>query len=73
MKRRTTLTGIQHVYNHYDGELKVNIKLERNSKGYNWEVTVTQAKSPDEALQIIAQTEEKLKSKYGPQPEVTGS
>lgn len=58
-------TSAQHIYHHYDDAPKVNIKVERNSRGYNWEVTVSGAKSPDEALAIIQETEAKLKATYG--------
>lgn len=59
----------QHVYHHTvsDGP-KLNVKVERNSKGYNWEVTVTGAASPDQALELIAHTEERIKAQYGATP-----
>ena len=56
----------QHVYHHNvsDGP-KVNLKVERNSRGFNWEVTVTGASSADEALSILKDAEAKLAAQYG--------
>lgn len=55
----------QHIYHHYSDNPKLNVKVEKNSKGYNWEVTVTGAASPEEALELVRAAEEKLKSLYG--------
>ncbi len=44
---------------------KVNLKVERNSRGFNWEVTVTGASSADEALTILKDAEAKLAAQYG--------
>lgn len=56
----------QHVYHHNvsDGP-KVNVKVEKNSRGYNFEVTVTGASSVDEALKVVVDAETKLKAAYG--------
>ena len=56
----------QHVYHHYDATgVTVNVKVEKNSKGYNWEVTVIGAKSPGAALDLIEQAEQELLEVYG--------
>jgi DNA polymerase III subunit epsilon len=55
----------QHVYHHNVYTTKLNVKLEKNSKGYNWEVTVTEASSIDEALKVIRDTDAKLAAQYG--------
>jgi hypothetical protein len=58
--------GIQHVYHHNDNDgPKVNVKAEKNSKGYNWEATVTGARSVDEALDMLQEAETGLKAMYG--------
>lgn len=44
---------------------KINVKIEKNSKGYNWEVTVTNADTVDEALEIIHDADQKLRQQYG--------
>ena len=60
------IRNAQHVYHHSADEgAKINAKVERNSKGYNWEVTVTGASSPDEALALIEEAEAKLKARFG--------
>lgn len=55
----------QHVYHHNisDGP-KVNVKVEKNSRGYNFEVTVTGAPSVDEALAIVRDAENQLAAQY---------
>ena len=55
----------QHVYQHSDATLRINLKVERNSKGYNWETGVTGATSVDEAMRVLAEAEGALKKRYG--------
>jgi len=56
----------QHVYNHYDKQgITLNVKVERNTKGYNFEVTVIGASSVDEAMALVKEATEKLKVEYG--------
>jgi hypothetical protein len=56
----------QHVYHHTEpSPAKINVKIERNTKGYNFEVTVTGASSVDEALALISDANAKLKEQYG--------
>ena len=56
----------QHIYHHSDRDgARVNVKAERNSKGWNYEATVTDAKSPDEAMQLLLQTIASLEAKFG--------
>ena len=57
----------QHVYHHYDGNnvTRINVKVEKNSRGYNWEVTATGAVSVDEALELVRDASEKLRAEYG--------
>lgn len=55
----------QHICHHNisDGP-KVNVKVEKNSRGYNFEVTVTGAPSVDEALSLVREAESKLAAQY---------
>ncbi|MFZ2992607.1 MAG: hypothetical protein WA061_02720 [Microgenomates group bacterium] len=57
---------VQHVYNHEDTlEPRINIKVEKNSKGFNYDVTVTEAKSVDEAMELVKDAIKKLKIEFG--------
>lgn len=44
----------QHIYHHsdYDGP-KANFKIERNTKGYNWEITIVGARNYEEASKLF--------------------
>jgi hypothetical protein len=59
----------QHIYHHHasDGP-RVTMKLEKNSRGHNWEVSVSGAKTVEEALALLNQGNEELKKAYGEQP-----
>ena len=57
--------GEQHIFNHYDPQgPKINVKVEKNSRGYNFEVTVTGASSVDEALALVHDADTKLRLEY---------
>ena len=60
----------QHIYHHNDAVgFSVNVKIEKNSKGYNWEVTVVGASSVAQALMVMNEAEKSLQAMYGtPQP-----
>lgn len=45
-------------------ETRLNVKLEKNSKGYNYEVTVTGAASVDEAIFLLKDAKEKLEKEF---------
>lgn len=58
--------GIQHVYHHTDNDgPRINTSVERNSKGYNYTATVTGARSPEEAMQLLAATLAQLRDLLG--------
>lgn len=60
------LPAEQHIYHHYDNDgAKINVKVERNSKGYNWEVTVMGASTIAEACKLLYQAEQELQTKFG--------
>jgi hypothetical protein len=54
-----------HVYHHTvnDGP-KINVKVEKNSRGYNFEVSVNGATNIDEALALVKEAEAKLKAEF---------
>ena len=55
-----------HVYHHRDDDRpRINVSVEKNSKGYNWTVTVTSAADLDQAIRIIGDAEERLRNYYG--------
>ena len=45
--------------------MKVNVKLEHNSRGNNWEITVTNADTYEDALDIIRKADEEMRRLYG--------
>jgi hypothetical protein len=56
----------QHIYHHSDSDgAHINLKIERNSRGFNYEATVTGAKSVDEAIALLKDAESKLAAAYG--------
>lgn len=58
----------QHVYHHSDSDgARVYVKVERNTKGFNYEASVTGAKTVDEAMAMLQDAEAKLRAVYGPQ------
>ncbi len=55
----------QHIYHHSDSDgVRVNVKVERNSRGFNYEATVTGAKTVEEAMSTLKDAESKLRSTY---------
>ena len=57
--------SIQHIYHHNDRTPLVNVSAERNSKGYNWSVTVTGANDPAQAESLAAVAETTLRERFG--------
>lgn len=55
-----------HVYHHSDNDgAKVSVKAEKNTKGYNWEISVSGASSVEEAMAKLKDAESQLKAEYG--------
>ena len=50
---------------------RINVKVEKNSKGYNWEATVTGAKTVEEAVTLLKQAEAELLKNFGASTQVT--
>jgi hypothetical protein len=60
-----------HIYHHYDTEgVRIYVKVEKNTKGFNYEATVTGAKTVEEAVATLKFAQEALEAQYGPKPEV---
>lgn len=56
----------QHVYHHYDNDgARITVKVEKNSRGFNYEASVSGAKTIDEAMDLLTKTQEKLNTYYG--------
>ena len=55
----------QHVYHHNDGKAKVSVGIERNTKGYNWSVSVSNASSVQEALALLEEARTQMANSYG--------
>lgn len=58
----------QHIYHHNDADPRIAMKVEKNTKGYNWEVSVSGAKTVEEALVLIQRGNDELKAAYGDRP-----
>jgi hypothetical protein len=61
----------QHVYHHQVGsdEPKINVKAEKNSRGYNYEATVTGCANVEQAMELLDKVMESLQRTYGTQPQ----
>jgi len=58
----------QHIYHHSDSDgPRVNVKAEKNTKGFNYEATVTGAKTVEEAMLILVEATTELQKIYGAQ------
>jgi len=55
----------QHLYHHNDGRIKINVSIERNTKGYNWSIDVSNAATVDEAIAQLEDGRAKLAALYG--------
>ena len=55
----------QHVYHHNDSDgARINVKVEKNSRGFNYEATVTGASSVEEAMSLLKEAESRLKAEF---------
>ena len=55
-----------HTYHHYDPTPpKVNVKIEKNSRGTIYEATVIGATSVDEAMMMLQDVVGRLEKEYG--------
>jgi len=55
----------QHIYNHYDNDgPRVSVKVEKNSKGFNYEAHVQGCKDVGQAMALLNEAVAALKSQY---------
>ena len=56
----------QHIYHHSDTDgVRINVKVEKNTKGFNYEATVTGAKTVEEAMTALNTAKNALEAQYG--------
>ena len=55
----------QNVYYHNDATPKVAMKVERNSRGFNYEASVSNCASVEEAMALLSNAEQHLRKTYG--------
>lgn len=56
----------QHIYHHNDSDgIRIYVKVEKNTKGFNYEATVTGAKTVDEAVATLKSAQGALEAQYG--------
>ncbi len=56
----------QHIYHHNDSDgVRINVKVEKNTKGFNYEATVTGAKTVEEAMLALKDAQYRLEETYG--------
>jgi len=56
----------QHIYHHNDSDgVRINVKVEKNTKGYNYEATVTGAKTVEEAMAALDKAQAALQARFG--------
>jgi len=59
----------QHVYHHYTNDvLKISAKVEKNTKGFNYEASVTGATTVDQAMTTLKAMQVALEAEYGTKP-----
>jgi len=59
----------QHTFHHNDDTPRIAVKVEKNSRGVNWEVSISNATDPDIALNLLRETETRIKAMYEPKPD----
>lgn len=55
----------QHVYQHTDLTPRINVSVEKNTKGHNWTATVINASSVEQAMELLKQVTDSLQRAYG--------
>ena len=63
------LESAQHIYHHSDSDgVRISVKVEKNTKGFNYEASVSGAKTPEEALEVVKKVQKSLELQYGGPP-----
>ena len=56
----------QHIYHHNADEgPRVSVKAEKNTKGWNYEASVSGVKSVEQALELLKAATDALQAQYG--------
>lgn len=56
----------QHVYHHNDNDgPRINVKVEKNSRGFNYEAGVQGCSTVEEAMALLRDAEAQLANAYG--------
>ena len=55
----------QHMYHHNDATPKINVKAERNSRGYNYEASITGCDTAEQAVALLDTVMQSLARVYG--------
>lgn len=59
----------QHIYHHSDNDgVRISMKVEKNTKGFNYEASVSGAKTVDEAMSALKAAQGSLEAQFGTQP-----
>ncbi len=54
----------QDVYHHNDDRPRLSIKVEKNSKGFNWEISVSNCTSLDQAFDYLDNMDYEMRQRY---------
>jgi len=56
----------QHIYNHFlNDHVRVSVRVEKNSRGYTYEVNVTGAEGVQQAIDLLDDAMRELRVRYG--------
>jgi hypothetical protein len=57
---------IQRIFHHYDNDgVRISAKVEKNTKGFNYEATVSGAQTVKEAMATLKEAQLELEKTYG--------
>ncbi len=56
----------QHIYTHSDSDgARITVKVEKNTKGFNYEAAVSGATTVEEAMALLKDAQAKLQAEFG--------
>lgn len=55
----------QHIYQHADSTPRISVKVEKNTKGYNWEAGISNAINVEDAMALLQIVTQSLERVYG--------
>jgi len=53
----------QHIFHHSEG-IKLNLSVEKNSRGYNYSATVTNSATVEEAMTVLKDAVSRLRKEF---------